>query len=473
MKNKLVFILLTFSTLLTSCDSFLNRSSETSIPKDDVFEDMEGATMALTSAYQLLADSYFYRRNTILYPALKGGEIKYGKRISSAQKNAWRAAYEFDHIEDDSQDDRMFLSYRTGYDLMNRVNNIINYIHLVQDGSEAERNQILGEALTIRAIAHLEISKLYAQPYSFSANAQHLGIVTLEKTPDVFEQPKRARLYQTYDQIVKDLEEAITLMTINRSGTYTKSWLNKAAAQAFLSRVYLYQEDWNSVVDVSSELISSSEFSLANHQNYLLSWTERYQLSTEDLWVVDMNGTQAEEMSMLIGKSNDGGNEFAVTKDLIELFNEGDIRKELYALNTSEDTICLKFHSKDMFENFVRGIRLSEVYLNRAEAAVMMGDYVTARSDLNILRKRANPDAEDIKLSGQALIEEIYKERRRELALEGHAYYDIIRTGREVMRTDFNGALNQTVSAGDYKQILPIPDYAIEPNVNMEQNEGY
>jgi hypothetical protein len=86
---------------------------------------------------------------------------------------------------------------------------------------------------------------------------------------------------------------------------------------------------------------------------------------------------------------------------------------------------------------------------------------------------RANPDAELNSISGQDLIDEILLERRRELAFEGHLFFDLKRNNKDIIRED---GCTINLCQLDYPNprfVLPIPESSLLINQNMIQNEGY
>lgn len=96
------------------------------------------------------------------------------------------------------------------------------------------------------------------------------------------------------------------------------------------------------------------------------------------------------------------------------------LRKLLDESNTTLDT-------RNSTQPWVE-IRLAEVYLNRAEAAYRLGDYETALSDINVIRKRTYVNLpEKVGLSGDDLFEAIRQERKIELSYEGHLFWDMRR----------------------------------------------
>ncbi|MBD0401624.1 RagB/SusD family nutrient uptake outer membrane protein [Flammeovirga sp. EKP202] len=476
MKNILYIIVMVFSI---GCSDFLNREPQTSIAKNEAFENIQNIELAVIGCYNsLLENQSLGKEAFILYPELKGGNLKYGHNIGVSTQNRWRNSYEFNHDKVD-EDEITYSTYRNAYSMMNRINNSIHGIREYSPKSESEKllvEQYLAEVLTLRAYLNFYLANFYCQPYEYSSNAQHIGLVLLEVTPDPLDQPKRSKLYQTYDFIINDLDEALTLYNQDRVGVRKESWLRVVAAKALLSRVNLYKGDWNEVIKWSTEVINTSGLSLVANEDYHDAFSSHNTINTEDIWTLDFTGVAQEALSRIIGVNREQQSEFSVTTDLYDLYDDQDVRKSLYWVNTNtKDTLTYKYNNDEttLTENVYRLVRLSEIYLNRAEASARIGDNVVARSDLNSIVKRANPNAEDIKTSGEALVEDILIERRKELALEGHYYFDLIRNAKDINRADYNGVLNQNLSFPNHKMILPIPNYALDYNSNMEQNEGY
>ena len=117
-------------------------------------------------------------------------------------------------------------------------------------------------------------------------------------------------------------------------------------------------------------------------------------------------------------------------------------------------------------------LRLSEMYLNRAEAiingATVSG--VTATGDLTTIASVRSATTQPATKTG------VYLERQKELAWEGQLWFDLARTGRASVRSaaDFVGnATSKDVEVGSYKWAMPIPQREINVNPNIKQNEGY
>ena len=263
-------------------------------------------------------------------------------------------------------------------------------------------------------------------------------------------------------------------MTLTREGKYARAYLSKSAAFAILSRVYLYMNDWNNAISFADSILTKPHEFLSNTQ-YNTAW-HTYAPISEGLWYINSDNIYSYGISGYCGISNETGfyPEFNVSRSLYDLYEENDIRLKLFEVNSvSGDTACVKHMSVEKRERPLAYIRTSEVYLIRAEASARIGKYIQARSDLYKIRSRAIPGSENINTSGEQLIGEIIIEKHREMALEGQAYFDNLRLGIDLIRTDFNGTQNRNVLFPDNMFVLPIPDYATNFNDNLEQNTDY
>jgi len=131
--------------------------------------------------------------------------------------------------------------------------------------------------------------------------------------------------------------------------------------------------------------------------------------------------------------------------------------------------------------NDIKLFRLSEMYFILAECAVNDGQLATAASNIKTVRDARNfrgATAVPIYASAQAAWADILKERRVELALEGHRYVDLkrlaVKAGVTMDRNNTDDiVLTSNLDNGDYRYTLPIPLSEISANPNAQQNPGY
>jgi hypothetical protein len=169
------------------------------------------------------------------------------------------------------------------------------------------------------------------------------------------------------------------------------------------------------------------------------------------------------------------GGIFAVraTTELMNSFEAGDVRKT--AFETTIDNGVSVFYSlkfpahKGNFFNNIPVIRLSEVYLIRAEARAKQAKDALAQADLTLLRTSRGLAAVNAATTGTALIDLIFNERRVELNLEGHRFFDFKRRGLNILKP----AGIPTLLYTDFKVLASLPAAQVSLNPLIKQNPGY
>jgi hypothetical protein len=171
-----------------------------------------------------------------------------------------------------------------------------------------------------------------------------------------------------------------------------------------------------------------------------------------------------------------GYGDYLPARDLLNLVDPEDIRMQMFV----EDPLLTGIYASHRVNKWptasgtdnIPVIRLSEVYLNRAEARARMGQAAGAQSDLNLIRQRGLLSAPAVTVTGQALLDEIARERRIELGYEGHRIHDLMRNKMDIVRVDVTGDVSFMPYPCLYC-ILPIPQAEIDANPNIAQNSGY
>ena len=154
-----------------------------------------------------------------------------------------------------------------------------------------------------------------------------------------------------------------------------------------------------------------------------------------------------------------------------------DVRRQLYELGTTGRGTAFiettKFLGKNGTINLdnVPVIRISEVYLNRAEANYYLGNTAAALADVNTIRTRSGlPARTAAELTGAPLLAEILRQRRLEFAFEGQRWFDLKRTGQNIVKaTAQGGGLAYT----DFRILANIPVNELSTNKSIKQNFGY
>jgi hypothetical protein len=472
-KIKIFGILVLASLAAVSCKDALNQMPNTEIV-EGVY-DVASAEAAMIGVYNVLQSTSLYGTNMSIFGDLRGGDM----RPTSSSSSRTTGHYEFNNRTPDNGPGGSFWSL--SYSALNRVNSIITAYNneMVTDGTEAARNDILGQALAMRAFHHFDIVRLFGVPY-LKDNGASWGAVIADRVIPAGERPLRATVAETYQFIIDDLTAAIDLLTpFNASAIADKyPYMNYWAAKSLLARVALYKGDWDLAFSNASDVIENGPYELIPGAEWAASWKEIY--TDESIFsVVNTTTDNGDRESLSSVSLPTSYGEISIGSNMIDILRESgdDVRATLIGINLiDQEGWYAKYPGQgSMFTNNIPLIRLSDVYLMAAEAALKKSsrDQTSADKYLNAIRKRASASATDV----VATIDLVRLERRKELVHEGFRFFDIMRTGETVVRnaeSDFLKAEDTpTVTWDDYITVLPIPRVELNGNPDIQQNPGY
>ena len=440
-----------------SCEDQIDLIPAQSLPTSESLSDLDGLETAVNGAYDALQAVDYYGREFIVLADIEG-DLAY---LAIANSNRFVDAYRYTWTIDNGD---IAGVWNTGYRAILRVNNVLNLIDDIE-GDATRKNQLKGEALAIRALCYFDLVRFFGKAYSTGNPSTDLGVpITLVAT---LEELPRNTVQEVYNQVISDLTTARSLMTSD-----TRTRMNAAAADALLSRVYLYQNDNASAEASATAVIDDASFSLAT--DYASIFTSPS--STEDIFTLAFLPTEtrgADNHGQIYNP--EGYGDIRVTQDLLDLYEPGDTRNLTY-VHTNGEVYTSKYVGQDGTAGLVspRIVRLGEVYLNRAEARYKQGDEAGALADINTIRTaRGASEWTDI-----PNLRSIVDERQRELVFEGHTTYDLFRNDFSMVRSQCNTGLEVnlgscSINAFDFRTVHPIPEGEMLVNGNMVQNDGY
>lgn len=486
MKYIKYILIISFLFSLSGCSDFLEQEPGTKNSIDELLKDKQGVLNALTGLYTELEANVRGERFAV-YSDLQGGNIKFTPTASGSNKGQISVPTNLKQIysfEDLALNSNFKPFYDGSYDIINQANLILEYTPLLTDATAIEKNQIMAEAMTIRAYAHFLLSLVYSQDYNYTADASHLGIVYNTKSIKAgIQYPARETLATTYNLIISDLKKAIDNYsnTLVLSGP-AYSYFNINSAKALLARVYLQKSDWKNAYNTANDVITNSGVKLVDKDNYLAEW-EKPNLPISEILLEfsipkDSEGVVGASMASHFGyTSATDYDPYTASNDLINLYENTDIRKQLFLVQpiatiVNSQTAILNYYFTKKFQNNAGYVafRLSEMYLIRAEAALETNRANEAMIDINIIRARANATL----LSNTAnLKENILLERRKELCFEGHLFFDLTRNHKNISRNDGCIATSCSITYPSLKFVLPIPTFNTNLNPNLQPNESY
>lgn len=367
--------------------------------------------------------------------------------------------------------------WRSSYLDIRSCNFVIEDIDKYRNENPAKSDNLKGQAYALRAMIHFKLMNIFAQPYAFSAGATHIGIPYVTAS-DITQPIHRATVAENYNSVIADLQEAIKLMPEQTTDTRL---MNQLAAKAILARVYLFKQDYVTALKLAKEVYQKVPLMPVSggYPDKMFSYLSPnktevlFQLSP--VYIKGSNGVGATFIGAFLRIGT-----FAATNDITEILTEdpNDIRMNWV---TSIDGIWVptkypagvaKLHPAAYCDYYQTVIRSSEMALTIAEAAAKTGDEGTSRELLNSIRLRANPLASPLETTGSALLDSIYKERRKELSFEGSRMFDLQRWQQGVHRKDAFIPAAANLEYPNNKAIAPLPLQDVQ-YANLQQNKDY
>lgn len=255
MKRVYIIISVLLSLNMVSCD--IDRSPYQDLADDKVFSDELGVEAAALGTYALL------KENTFMRPFHFHGEFG-GDNISlsGGTTDHLYYMYNFQHTPTNYH---LNSYWSTCYKGIVNANKVI--LH-AKEGTK-RMNHVIGEMYYLRAFFYLNLVSVWGRPYNQNPTS-NLGVpIVLDAEPDVDNLPPRATVKEVYDLIEADLLTAARLMSeFKRSDSEYNIYASEQAANALLSRLYLYMGDNAKADEYATKVIDSNNFSLLQGTTY-------------------------------------------------------------------------------------------------------------------------------------------------------------------------------------------------------------
>ena len=391
------------------------------------------------------------------------------------------------------------------YYCINVANNILSSVEDVPCITEVEKqgvHKVKGEAHFLRAYYYFWLANLYGKPYN-AATAETDLCVPL-KTSDVVEDKKftRQTVAEVYRQVLADLTIAESELKQLKTPKVSIYRADSTACHLLQSRVYLYMQQWDKASLYAKKVLAAhpalTDLNTASGKFLVKDNVEN---------IFSMGGNDVHRIFNYICQS------YSVSRELYDAYTSSDLRKSqwywkkglfvgpvrvalnnlYYSYDASSGDYYERAYSEKGKQEEVSGqflMRSAEAYLNEAEAEAYMGNEDEARRMLNLLRgNRFSSSANStVTASGAELITAIRNERRRELALEGHRWFDLRRymvcsvqpESQPITHewTYYSDHTSVTVTerhrfvleANDDAYTLPIPQEVLNFNTGMPNN---
>ena len=357
------------SMMFTSCDNFLDITPT-------------GKVIASTGEeYRaMLTYEYKYFPKDRHMTTVRTDELKFSGSTASSDLDAYLDLWLWK--DENPSPTTSYFSWRSYYHAIYIANYIIEHQEEITDASAKTINQLVGEAYMMRAYCHFLLVNLYAEPYTHCTPATTRGVPMM-------------------------LEADVQRLNVTKWDEGENYRFNTISAQALRARTYLYMGSWQEALTAAKAVIAAhGDLEDLNVSSALLP--DSYQ-SAENIVALEQFSSN---LSTVINQPSN---------DFISLYRTGDQRKSKYFKRATSTTWTLL--KSDGYCSF----RSAEAYLTAAEAAAQLNDLTGAVDLLKpLLQKRLNATAYQEALDLMApmdqsqLLQEIYDERARELAFEGH-----------------------------------------------------
>ncbi len=459
--------------MIVSCEDRLDVVAENNVASSTIFSTFATINGAVVGVYSK-NQSGDLNGNPQLMSDFMSDNVNFVGSFPSLQE-----VDQFETLATNTTIDNIWLD---AYELIGAANNVIVNLPPVDPAEingldEATKAVFVAEAKFLRAYTYFQLVNLFAQPYQFSGGT-NLGVPIVSQPFEGGEisefQLERSTVNEVHAFIEQDLLDAIADLPVDNGER-----AEQASAQGLLSRLYLYRENWAGAADLANQVIAAGNHPLAANYDFY----NNAETSSEHLFVVINTPTDGPQDESVPGSdevyvnfynaSPGGRGDAPFSQDLIDAFNAepGDRRfDELSVAATDAGGNNTFFTTKynDVVDNASdgMGVRVTEMYLNRAEANFRAGTSVgaTPLADINTLRSRAG--LADL-TAGNLDLDAISLERRKELCFEGHRRMDLLRNGLNLRP----GGGPESAPGAD-KVIFPIVDDETTNNPNITQNPG-
>lgn len=439
--KKIYTLLLSSLLLLSACDSYLDITP------------VGGVIPTTAEQYRaLLARAYKTVPSDRGMACFRSDEMGVNSN-SDFDQNAYRDLERWNDVAPNPGTSQY--NWGSYYSVIFLANHVIENQQNITEGSADVINQLVGEAYLLRAYMHFLLVNLHGQPYT-KPGALTMKAVPLKLDNDLEAVLKRNTVEEVYASILIDVEEA-------RKWINQKNWeliysyrFNTLAVDALQSRLALYMGQWQTAYEAAEAVLAQ-------------------QSALEDLnasAILPNNFKSVEAIVALeLPMSSSVNNATRVPASFLSSYQAGDQRLSLYF--SAPDKEGVSRSQKGGKSEFSCTFRVGEVYLNSAEAAARLNNLPQARERLlQLMQHRYTPEAYAMKavavngMEQEALITEVLNERARELALEGHRWFDLRRTTRPRMVKVIGGE-TLVLEQDDPRYTMPIPKDAIAANPGL------
>lgn len=479
MKRTKLLLILSGLVFFGSCKKLLEIQETDLLAGDAALSSVTYVEQAIIGAYEPLAPDM-----DILLNATFTDEVTKADFYNAQSTHEWQYGPGDVGLRDN------FTAINPLYRAINRANVALTALTKADStkvGDNVKKNSLRGEGLFIRAYAHFELFRYYCGNYDPAG----LGMPYMETS--TITPTARITMGPYFEKINADLATAKTLVPTSLADI---SRANVAAVAGLQARVALYMRDWAKAETFATEYIELVP--LANRVTFPGIWTDAN--TAEQAFRYVKTATIGTRLGSLFRGTSSAATTTGIgtitwkpSEKLWSSYDKvNDVRfnsyfkdEPLLAGSGRSSTRLIAKYAGGAYatsnENVANGklLRTAEMYLIRAEARAELGKFTgvnSAESDINTLRTNRIANYTNIVYaSKQQAIDDIIQERFKELAYEGHRFFDLKRRSLPITRlaVDAPSAAGTTLPANDFRFVLPIPLPEVTSNPLLQQNPGY
>ncbi len=455
-----ILTLLIAAFALTACsEEFLEEPA----PAGAVTEEVVFGTRTGVEAY--IAGIHRRARTQFANPDTEGiGSIYFARDIKGndlIHNSSW---WGFDYANDNREPTyrRTVFTWEFPYFMINQLNTLINGIEASEALSDQDKAELKGQGLALRAFYYFQLALEFQHTYTFDPSLPAPPIYTelsLEGHP-------MSTMQEVYNLIITDLTTAIDGLSDSR---LDNSFINKNVAQGILARVYLTTENWDGAENMANAAYGGNVEAALSPESYGDGFDDM--TSPEWLWAAPNYSDQSNYYWLAPHSWIDHNGAYKniyVNPNFVAEFSDTDVRN-LFPRNANNAGTRTEFTTNKFnfigFESDRVLMRTAEMILIEAEAIFQQGGRdEEARDLLYALQVNRDPNAIESSNTGQALLEEILLERRKELYAEvGVEWFDAKRLQRGIDRDPIH-RLEIDLQPNDKRFFLKVPQTEIDAN---------
>lgn len=485
-------IILGASLMFTSCEGFLNVQQIGKSTINTFFTDISSFIAAGEGLHNDYSDFY---QDVIMYGDIAGNQLKINT-VNASQASKLTFNFELRPEHNATYEASI---WKSGYEVVSSANYLITYgekyLETCKESDKDHLMQVIGWAYLLRSMAIFDLCRVYAQTYTHTPDASHIGVPLVDHIPGFDDEIERSTVAEDYDFILNGVKKAVSYLesvtspyTASTLSDYSKIHVSLTSADAFLARVYLTMEDWENAEKHSAKVMETVRLSGRDEYVNMFRNPRKY-IGEESIFRLDPYGHSTSFLSKYDPTSTN--TDFSPDPKFIDSFSSDDVRKELFYYIPEDienevfhgrtyEACCkhlrYKSNSSDDDKHPLEFVfRASEMYLTHAEAVCKGGGSLEeAAKDVRAIMERATGKPVSFAFSSQSDLERIIEnERAKELCNEGHSFFDFKRQKKDIVRNPSSNALLLTLTYPDYRFVLPIDEMEMQANDNMIQNEGY